>query len=192
MKAILKTKLQQKLSGVIHESKTNLTQTKKRISELKTQLEGIEERFVLGVISKEQYEKFSIKFNNDLLKLTQETTQAENSSSNLEKAVEKTLEIAQNLSQLWISGDFVTKQKLQYLIFPEGILYDKKTSTVRTPRVNELFRQIPLLTSVSEKKKKGNQTNDCLFGSNVGTTRFELATPCTPCKCATGLRYVPN
>ena len=26
----------------------------------------------------------------------------------------------------------------------------------------------------------------------VGTTRFELATPCTPCKCATGLRYVPN
>ncbi len=29
----------------------------------------------------------------------------------------------------------------------------------------------------------------CLF---VGTTRFELATPCTPCKCATGLRYVPN
>src|ERR1700729_4076250 len=27
---------------------------------------------------------------------------------------------------------------------------------------------------------------------SVGTTRFELATPCTPCKCATGLRYVPN
>src|ERR1700722_18349523 len=27
---------------------------------------------------------------------------------------------------------------------------------------------------------------------SVGTTRFELATPCTPCKCATGLRYVPK
>lgn len=25
----------------------------------------------------------------------------------------------------------------------------------------------------------------------VGTTRFELATSCTPCKRATGLRYVP-
>gem|GEM_PF-4792989 len=25
----------------------------------------------------------------------------------------------------------------------------------------------------------------------VGMTRFELATPCTPCKCATGLRYIP-
>src|SRR5580692_10095466 len=28
--------------------------------------------------------------------------------------------------------------------------------------------------------------------SFVGTTGFEPATPCTPCKCATGLRYVPN
>ena len=26
----------------------------------------------------------------------------------------------------------------------------------------------------------------------VGTTRFELATPSTPCLYATGLRYVPN
>jgi hypothetical protein len=25
----------------------------------------------------------------------------------------------------------------------------------------------------------------------VGTARFELATPCTPSKCATRLRYVP-
>ena len=25
----------------------------------------------------------------------------------------------------------------------------------------------------------------------VGTARFELATPCTPCKCATRLRYAP-
>ena len=34
-----------------------------------------------------------------------------------------------------------------------------------------------------------------LFGRGmellVGTARFELATPCTPSKCATRLRYVP-
>lgn len=26
----------------------------------------------------------------------------------------------------------------------------------------------------------------------VGTAGFELATPCTPCKCATRLRYTPK
>jgi hypothetical protein len=31
---------------------------------------------------------------------------------------------------------------------------------------------------------------DCL--RLVGATRFELATPCTPCKCATRLRHAPT
>ena len=30
-----------------------------------------------------------------------------------------------------------------------------------------------------------------LLEGMVGTARFELATPCTPSKCATRLRYVP-
>ena len=42
-----------------------------------------------------------------------------------------------------------------------------------------------------------NQWNQkgCSAGSSglklVGTPRFELGTPCTPCKCATRLRHVP-
>ena len=30
------------------------------------------------------------------------------------------------------------------------------------------------------------------FGLMVGAAGFELATPCTPCKCATRLRYAPK
>jgi hypothetical protein len=33
---------------------------------------------------------------------------------------------------------------------------------------------------------------DCFFLSLVGMAGFELATPCTPCKCATRLRYTPT
>ena len=51
-------------------------------------------------------------------------------SSNFEEVVEKGLSIAKNLSQLWLSADYVGKQKLQYLIFPGGILYSKKDSQV--------------------------------------------------------------
>ena len=40
-------------------------------------------------------------------------------------------------------------------------------------------------------QKKPNLSIE-LFLSFVGTTRFELATPSTPCLYATGLRYVPN
>ncbi len=45
-------------------------------------------------------------------------------------------------------------------------------------------------------KKPENQRFSGFCGSLktlfVGTTRFELATSCTPCKRATGLRYVPK
>ena len=31
-----------------------------------------------------------------------------------------------------------------------------------------------------------------LYSYRVGVPRFELGTPCTPCKCATKLRYTPT
>ncbi len=32
----------------------------------------------------------------------------------------------------------------------------------------------------------------CILVEMVGAARFELATPCTPCRYATGLRYAPT
>lgn len=43
-----------------------------------------------------------------------------------------------------------------------------------------------------KKNKKRDQTTDLHFELMVGAAGFELATPCTPCKCATRLRYAPT
>ena len=97
-------------------------------------------------------------------------------SSNLEKAVEKGLDIVQNISEIWCSSDYAKKQTLQYLIFPEGILYNKQNDTVRTTKINFLFHSIAYLSGLSAENKKDNLLQDCLFGTNVGMARFELAT----------------
>ena len=68
------------------------------------------------------------------------------------------------------------KQAWQYLIFPEGILYNKEKDTVRTNKINLLFASISGLARVLTENKKDNLLQDCLFGSNVGMARFELAT----------------
>jgi site-specific DNA recombinase len=91
-------------------------------------------------------------------------------SSNLEKAIEKGLEIASKLSTVWASSDFTAKQKLQYPIFPEGIMYDKKNNTVRTTRINSLFAPISLLADILDKNKTGNHQNSCLLSGQVGMT----------------------
>ena len=96
------------------------------------------------------------------------------SSSNLELAVKKGISISKNASQLWISGDYNDKQRLQYTIYPEGIWYNKQTNTVRTPRVNSLFSVISCLSWVSAKNKNGQSSK---IGQNshwVAPTRIEL------------------
>ena len=69
---------------------------------------------------------------------------------------------------------------------------DKKNKSVRTSRINTIFSQIVEQSRVLEETKKDNPLQDCLFGSSVGMTRFELATPRPPDVCATGLRYIPK
>jgi hypothetical protein len=74
-------------------------------------------------------------------------------SSNLEKVVEKGLQYAQNLRLLWVSSCYSEKQRLQCLVFPEGMMYDKQRDEVLTTRVNSLFGEIALLSSGFDKKK---------------------------------------
>ena len=72
-------------------------------------------------------------------------------SSNLKMAVKKGLQLAYNISTSLTSVDFDSKQKLQTLVFPDGITYSMKTGTVQTQRVSSLFTQIkPWKQALSE------------------------------------------
>jgi hypothetical protein len=61
---------------------------------------------------------------------------------------------------MWLSSDYDDKQKLQRLIFPEGILYNKKKDPVRTLRVNSLFAPIPQLASFLNGNEKSHSVKN--------------------------------
>ena len=84
------------------------------------------------------------------------------------------------------------KQTLQYLIFPEGIIYDCKKGVFRTEKVNEVFARIAVLNNLSGQNETGQNNTKIDLSCLVGMTRFELATPRPPDVCATGLRYIPK
>ena len=155
-------------------------------------METVEEQLVLNKISKEQFDKYNNKYADEVRELEAELLQSKKMSSNLEKAVTKSFKIAEKLHQAWVTADYYDKQRLQYLIFPEGMQYDKKNNEVRTSRLNSIFCQISMESSLSEENKKGNLLTDCLFGSSVGRTGFEPATPWSQTKYSTGLNYLPN
>ena len=155
--------------------------TKKKISEKKSFLEKVELKFINDQISEELYQKHASQIKEEIKQLSQELETTSISSSNFENAVSKCLSIAQNLSQTWISAEYEHKQSLQKLVFPEGILYNKKNGAVRTPRVNSLFEAIPLLISDWEGKEKGDSSKNRLKSNVVPRTGFEPAHPCERC-----------
>ena len=63
---------------------------------------------------------------------------------------------------------------------------------VRSRRTDPLQGEsFELVSSKLETKERMLTQASALFYS-VGVPRFELGTPCTPCKCATKLRYTPT
>ena len=106
--------------------------------------------------------------------IEQELSKSQLSSSNLETAVKKGIAISKKASQLWISSDYSDKQRLQYLIYPDGILYNKENNTVRTPRVNSLFAAISYLSCITAENKNGQPAQVDQNSRWVVSPRIEL------------------
>jgi DNA invertase Pin-like site-specific DNA recombinase len=90
---------------------------KKKRTELTNKLEVLEERFTLGEIGSDLYQKYSNKFENELRLIVREINESGKSTSNLNEKVKKCVRAIQNISETWGSGDFSKKQRVQKVVF---------------------------------------------------------------------------
>ena len=146
------------------------------ISIRKLEEETIEERYAIGEIDNKIYKKFKTKYEAEEKKLESNLFSSTVSSSNLQIAIDKALKMSSNLSEFWASGDLPQKKKIQSLVFPSGIGYDKLKGKVQTKRVNSIFSAIPLLSMDIAKTKSGEPVNFNQFSARVTPTRFEPVT----------------
>ena len=101
------------------------------------------------------------------------------SSSNLELAIDKAFTLSESLEKIWVDGDLKQRQKLQNLVFPSGLGYDKSNDQARTPKVNAIFGSIPILSKEISNIKKGepipvNQFSD-LVTQTYESSNFLIA-----------------
>jgi hypothetical protein len=79
------------------------------------------------------------------------------------------------LLQVWHSSPVAVREKLQKLIFPDGIYYNKQKMAFRTEKVNSIFAAIANTAKVIKENEKGtNQSVDDL-SPKAETERFELS-----------------
>ena len=125
------------------------------LKEKKTSIDKIEERFVLGEINKELFEKYSERIKADILSIEEQLNKVSLKLSNHQKYINYTISISSKLNKIWELADFDRKIKFQYLLFPNGISYDKENHTYRTTKINNVFSYISDISKEMEKKKMG-------------------------------------
>jgi hypothetical protein len=59
--------------------------------------------------------------------------------SNFEKRIPLIIATSSNISNLWHQADLETKRKIQNLVFPNGIYWDKEIGNYRTISRNKFF-----------------------------------------------------
>lgn len=143
---------------LLEQSLIAINACEQRMSELESNLEKIEKRFVLGEIDRDLYLKYRGQFDLEVSKMRSEMEESRFNLSNLENAAEKAVNYALNLPEIWISGNLEEKRKLQSLIHPEGIFYNHEKHVYRTKRLNTAFHAIALLQRDSEQNKNGTNS----------------------------------
>ncbi|GAA4746388.1 recombinase family protein [Flavisolibacter ginsenosidimutans] len=154
----------------------------KQVEELGRKLNRLEERFIEEELTKEMYLKYSEKAKEERREIERQLAKSKNGCSNLENVIESALDFASKFKPLWDLSDYWDKQKLQFMLFPEGIYYDKKKDAVRTARVNSVFLYMRRLARLSEKKKSGEGKPNLHFPASVEDNGVEPMTSCMPCK----------
>ena len=151
LEPILKDQLTQTLQHLLQGQEETNNALKKKKEELNQKIERLEERFVLEEITAELYHKYLPKLQEEQIKIDTELEQTKKGLSKQEEMVDKIVELAQNLPKLWEQSNYYNKQKLQYLVFPKGMEYDRKNDVCRSEEVNPLFLYIADIARLSEK-----------------------------------------
>ncbi len=175
---IIRFQLEEQMN-VFFESRIKDTKIlKSNLAEVKKKLEAIEERFVIGEIDRNLYDKFRPKYEKECFEIEQELNKSDGYFSNLKKVIDFAVKVCRNPLIMWDKLDFGGKRVFQNLLFPEGIIYNREFDQYRTTRVNSFFSAIPQLKRVLEQNKSGSSVNFNRTSALVPGTRLELAQPC--------------
>ena len=165
----------------------------KQLSEVTKKIETIEEKFyALDTMDEETFKKLHDRYKIEKASINNMLEECKRDSSNQKEVIKKSLKICANISKIWQSGNLNVKEKLQRLVFPNGIYYNQRKNSVRTERVNSIIKLNVELTKEVNGKKNCESVSYDTSAILVGVAGFEPTTSCTPSKCATGLRYTPN
>lgn len=115
------------------------TLLKKKLAEIDNDIKNVRVRYATGKIDDETNMIAMKEFNNRKDLVILELDKCNLNLSNYEKQIPMVITTASNISDLWHNADLETKRKIQNLVFPDGIYWDKHIGDYRTVSRNKFF-----------------------------------------------------
>lgn len=141
LEMVIKRKFREK-EGEFAEQQELVT---KNLNTLRTKLKNAKLRYVSeSCISEQDYLEVKSDLEGRIHECEQELKRCSAASSNLAEYTSITLKIASTLGSEWEKFNFEVCQKIQSLVFPEGVLWDSETRRPRTGNMNQFFAKIGL------------------------------------------------
>ena len=148
--SIVRKIVSDKINGDNTELKETLTMLKKSKTELENKIKNNKLRFADGVIDEDVYQTALEENQTKLNKILLEMEQVKSELSNSDSDVDSIVAMCCKLGTLWQESSLKTCQKLQNLVFPDGILWDKEIGDYRTIKTNEA---LVLICKISDAYK---------------------------------------
>ena len=136
------------------QQKEVLSSLKKKKSECEGKMKKCRIKFATDIIDEDTFEITMQELQDDLRGINLQLAECNQDLSNLEKRIDEVFVMCCNLVDLWKNGTLETSQKLQNLLFPEGIFWDKEKCGYRTETENGALAVMRRITGIYKNKKE--------------------------------------
>lgn len=124
----------------------------------------------MTTINRQIFDKYGSKYKDEKKEIAKILASFGNQVSNFDKAFNSVLSYAGKLNTMWDAGNYLQKQQLQFLVFPDGMYYNRKKDECRTERVNSVFLSIAKLARTTGEIKDGNRGGNSNVAVSVAGT----------------------
>ena len=184
-KELLKMYLKELFTIVLSDTLETRKLVKDKLTEVQERIDALDERFAIGVINSDLYNKFIGKYSEERESIQKELAKTAMGSSNLDKSIGKLIEMCDNPLLAWENSTIDGKMRIQNQFFPDGITVDSQKREVRTKRINAGIVVIPELAKVLAKTKMGEPISSDQFSHLVIPLGFEPRTHTLKVYCST-------
>lgn len=166
-----------KMFKYLHSETQEVLQKQKKLKvELEGKLAKLEEKYLYDDLDKEVYTKHKHKLESELFHNSRNISEQENKLSNHSDFIDKAINVITNISKYWGSGDIATKERIQKVVFPDGLVIDPVNRTYLTNNINTIFHLTKCISEGKDVDIKKLPTKNDEESYQVAGTGLEPAT----------------